>query len=217
MGNYPLLTATQPQARTIERRCFCYTTNMPLEQVKLPVTEAPELGHAIGEGGVAVAEYPTDGLGPTHLTSEGFRDCKGITIYDSDAKRGLLAHIAEAPDPEETLRAIIEAYGGDLLNSDIHIVHTRQLESNNSAGFYEKNWPDTQTITDFFMKHSPKSIRVDANEDQHPQRSIALNLQDEAVTQYDGVAGRAESQPPNVSVSRPIHPHPKLDHTKFSF
>jgi len=105
-----------------------------------------------------------------HILTLGVQTCKAITLHTPDARFGLLAHLDGTTRSDEVLSNMLHSYPYPVSETDVSILQATTSE-------YTRLWPDIESIAGFFMRHNPRSLRLDYNRGHGPIRGVALNLQ----------------------------------------
>lgn len=158
-----------------------------------PLT-SPMLYQRVDEGHFASASYGTEA---THLATFGLMTCKAVSVYNPETQYGVLAHIDGTANVERVLMPIVDAYDGSLSGSEVSIVQAVESEDT----FL---WPDLDTIAEYFMRHNPRSLRVDRNVHNLWLRGIALCLKSGTVYEAEYADEIEMQSTSNLKQSRPL-------------
>lgn len=107
----------------------------------------------------------------SHVISFGFITCKAISLYNRSTRAGVFAHLGYTKNAGDSLATIAGAYKGDLATADVRIAQATTCEE-------VRRWPTIESIADYFMQFSPRSLMIDRNQGQGPVRGIAFDLRD---------------------------------------
>jgi hypothetical protein len=121
----------------------------------------------VGEGDYATASLSQE---ITHLATFGLYVCKAVSIYNPDTQVGLLAHIDGTVHPEKVTESIVDAFGGDISDTEVTIARSEE-------GELEFMWPSLDAFAQLFEHHNPGSLRLERNAQRRQPRGFALCLE----------------------------------------
>lgn len=154
----------------------------------------PLNAYRVAENQFAVTTYPAQ---LPYMVTYGISVCKGIVIYSPEEQRGLVGHLAMAPDRKKSLGKIAAGFDSTLAGTDILLIES--MQSSGDA------WPSLESLQDYFMSHNPRTLTIDTNHSGIHPRGISLDLRSGQIREIDGSNGWTWSEDQDTSLNQRIH------------
>ena|SRR5665213_571607 len=154
----------------------------------------PVDAYRVEESWFAVADSASD---RPHMITRGLYVCKGIVIYDPLVRKGLVSHISIADDFEADMDKLVQGFGGELGEADVHLVQATHAS--------RPGWPTLSSLSDYFLAQNPRTLVTDKNIAGNSIRSISLDLSSGRVEEIDMSLGWADDSHHDRSLNQRVH------------
>lgn len=121
----------------------------------------------VKQGEYAAATFTPE---TTHLATFGLYICKAVSVYNPSTQFGVLAHLDGTTHPDWITDSIVSVYEGDITEADVTIARTGESD-------LTFMWPTLDDYVELFMRHNPRTLRIDKNVEMREPRGFALCLE----------------------------------------